>query len=166
MKKLCLSIDVGYKNFAYALIEIDTPTWTLKDWNCLDLSLGSKGKQGWEKNVTSFLKSFMTDEALTDIIFEQQFVAFNQILAAFIKGYMTKAFPNATIKSVAPASKGVKEKLNYRQRKQLSVDRVEKLKEKISPQLFSTWKERLKKDDMADAFIQSLKTFQLEKTIF
>ena len=158
MKRVCLSIDIGLKNFAYALVEFHESTWTLREWKCLDLTGGKKVKS-WEKCLNAFLRSFSLSVQPTDIIVEQQHARRNALMAAYLKGYFTAAFPDAHVRSVVPASKGEKCG-DYKHRKLYSVSLVQTLESRIDPNLFSEWKLRKKQDDMADALVQSLKAFK------
>ena len=158
MKRVCLSIDIGLKNFAYALVEFQESTWTLHEWKCLDLTAGQKAKS-WEKCLNTFLRSFSPSLEPTDIIVEQQYARRNALMAAHLKGYFTATFPHAHVRSVVPASKGEKCG-DYKQRKLYSVSLVHTLEARIDANLFSEWKLRKKQDDMADALVQSLKAFK------
>lgn len=45
MRKRILSFDVGIKNLAFCMIEMDTESWNILDWGVVDLRQTEEGRE-------------------------------------------------------------------------------------------------------------------------
>ena len=173
-----LSIDIGVKNFALCAIDLPAVVVrTLESWD-----LGDTKALPTSAIVDRLLCCFHEWEFLHTwspglVLIEQQIrgAYVNLALAYSAYTYMKTRFPDATVKFVAPMAKfkayethielndaeidkKKKDKTSfstYTKRKRLAVDIAEAVLSHMGQPCLSTICPDVKKDDLADAFLQS-----------
>ena len=177
--KTILSWDVGIKNLAYCIIQIDKESYKIIGWDKINLIGNKKCKEcsiiDFSLSIVNKLDQIPALLQVDEVIIENQPSLRNpkmKTISSFLFMYFTLrgvSDNNSTIKNITFISPCNKLKVNhdktaellnvnknqkYKMTKQLAIDYVRILLKDVHKEWLKQFESYKKKDDMADAFLQ------------
>lgn len=166
------SFDIGIINFAWSITEVNEDVMRVIDFGVISIKENRQDKTittAMIHNLFTFLETIRSLLSNVSVFLIEQQMNFGKqrnpralCLSHILRGYLVEHYgydSNEIIEfpSYHKTHELVHTKMNYRQRKQWSIDYIHEWKEStMTDPLKTKWNQLKKKDDVADTFVQMI----------